>query len=221
MIKSVFERPFVRAPEKMQGYLDRLNERGYQLERLDELVQVTDEKEKLVRSLKEYDPTLNGDVDNLIEDLALYRQEAEAKKRWTLWDYVTYVPRRVWGAIEAHPYIATGVVLTLAGIAAMYYTGAGTVVVGRLRDWLTSFMTGNAIANAKDAAGEVIGEAKDMAAGAAETAKEGIGKALEGMHVPEMPVPASTIPPGSIPLPKTAPSLEEADMILKGLEMGG
>ncbi len=216
MIKSVFERPFVRAPDKMQGYLDRLNERGYQLERLDELVQVTDEKEKLVRSLKEYDPTLNGDVDNLIEDLALYRQEAEAKKRWTLWDYVTYVPRRVWGAIEAHPYIATGVVLTLAGVAAMYYTGAGTVVVGRLRDWLTSYMTGNAVSKATEAAGEVAGQAADMATGAAETAKEGIGNALEGMNIPEMPAP-----PPAAPVPTEIPSLQEADMILKGLEMGG
>lgn len=218
---DVIERPFVRRPEEMQRYIDKLKEDGYELDRLDELVKVTDEKEGLIKSLKAYDPSLNGDTDNLLEDLALYRQEALAKKKWTLWEYVKSVPERVWGTIKAHPYLATGIVVTLGGIAAMYYTGAGSVVIGRLRDWLTSYMAANSLSGAAEAAKDVAGQAAETVRDAGAAAKEGISGALEGISIPSAPVSAPTLPSGSIPLPTTAPSLEEADMILRGLEMGG
>lgn len=209
---SDVERPLVRGPEQMRAYLDRLNAEGYEMERLDEMLSVTAERQELAQRLKEYDPTLNGDVDHLVEDLALYRQELETKKTWSTWEYVKSIPGRVWETIKAHPYITGAVVTGLAAAGAYYYyPGAAAAIVGRLRDWITPYVLGNGAAAALETAGEAASAVQEAVPAAAATAEEAIGGALESAA--PMSAPA--------PIPTEIPSLNEAAEILQGLENGG
>ncbi len=214
-VSSDVERPFVRSPEQMRGYIERLRTDGYEMERLEEMLAVNEEKAALAERLKEYDPTLNGDVNHLVEDLALYRQELETKKEWNVWEYVKSIPGRVWETVKAHPYISTAAVVGLAAAGAYYYYPAvGAAIVGRLRDWIAPYVLGSGASSAMEAAGEAASVAQEAIPQAAATAEEAIGGALESAS-PMMDVPEA------LPLPTEVPPLNEAAEILQGLENGG
>ncbi len=211
------DRPLIRTPEQMRVIVERLRTDGYEMDRVNSMLDTAEEKQKLVEQLQVYDPELNGEAHLLAEDIGLYKQELETKKEWNTWEFVKSIPGRVWGTMKAHPYITTATVVGLAAAGLyFYYPGADVAVatgIGRLRDWIGSYMVGNSVAQATEAASEIGGQAveatQEAAGAAAQTAEEALGGALE--NVPLEAPPAA-------PLPTDIPSLDEAGEILKGLE---
>lgn len=212
------ERPLIRTPEELRVIVERLRSDGYEMDRVNRMLETADEKQKLVEQLQSYDPELNGEANLLAEDIGLYKQELETKKTWNTWEFVKSIPGRVWGTIKAHPYATAAVAigLGLAG-AYYYYPGAaeGTaMVVGRVRDWLGSYFMGAKAAEVAgvvtEKAGEAVGAAQEAVGTATEGATEVIGDVLEA-------APLDT--PPAIPLPDPSiPSLEEAGKILEGID---
>ncbi len=222
------EKPLARTPEQLKKFLKQLEESGYKMDQLDELAKSAEKRADLIKKLKALDPKMNGEAEQVVEDLALYRQEVMAKKKWGAWEYVKSVPRRIWGTMKRHPYITAAVVIAL-GAAAAYYTGVGPVVVSKLKNWLlsTAFgqkmaelggkavqMGGEVLEKGKDLAGDALGKGKDLLA----DKLPGIGDAAPAVPpvVPNVPVPpVPPVAPGAAPLPSTIPSLEEASKLLE------
>ncbi len=192
------ERPLVRTPDQLKDLLNKLDESGYKLEQLDELEASAAKREELIRQLKTIDPEINGDAEQLVEDLGLYRQEVEAKKKWSLWEYTKSVPRRIWGTMKRHPYITAAVIIAL-GAAAAYYTGVGPVVVSKLKGWLMSTAFGQKMAEfggkASGVVGDMMGKGKDIAANIPGNVPDVVPS------VPNVPTPVPVPAPGSLPIP--------------------
>lgn len=214
MATEVQDRPFVRSPKQLRDIVEQLDARGYELEKLDELKRTVEEKEQLATHLRDIDPSINGNVDHLVEDLALYRQEAEAKKSWSVWEFVKSVPGRLWNTVKKHPRI-TAAVVAAGLIAAAYYSGLGAIAVDRIRDWVMTKFGGGALAGAAEAAKGAAEGAAETVTGAVESAAEAAEGVIESMPKP----PFITPEPVPIPsLPTGVPSAEEALKILEELE---
>ena len=201
--EATIDRPFVRDAEQMQGILEQLEKRGYSLDRLDTLTQAADQKEELVTHLRDIDPSLNGNVDHLIEDLNLYKQEAASKKKWSLWGYVKEIPGRVWKTVKKHPKKTIALVVVAGLIAAGFYTGAIPYAITQAKAWLAA----QGVWGAAEKAGEA-------ASAGVEAAKDAAGRAIENLPKPP---PAPTVPP----MPTQVPGLDEAGRVLDALEKGG
>jgi len=131
------QQAYIWPREKMSRFLETLDEEGDA-----DKLHAVDRREDLVEAIRKFDPAVNGNVDQLMDQLSLYRREAQRKQQWTKESEKSW-PRRIWekaiGAIKAHPYITTGLVLG-AGGAALYYTGWGAVLVEKIKAWLLSFL---------------------------------------------------------------------------------
>lgn len=202
---------FERTPDQLRDLMEQLERRGYNLERLDQKVRTADEKQALIRNLKEIDPTVNGNAENLAEELGLYRQETMAKKEWSTWDYVKEMPKKAWNTMKAHPYITAGIVLALLGVTA-YATGyVDGNTFNNVRMWVMKQVAGSQMAGAAEAvkgaaanAGEMAGQVAEKAGAAASAA----GDALPTIAVPNVP---TAMPP----------SVDDAMKILDALGKGG
>ncbi len=217
MVNATLERPFVRTPEQMGVVLKRLEKTGYELRRLDTLMDAADEKHDLVTRLKTIDPTLNGNADALIQDLALYRQEAGAKKRWSAWEFIKSIPGKLWGVVKRHP--KTSILIATAALAAAaYYTGFGGMAVNYVKKWLISKFPSLALGQAAETAGAATAKVGELAAGAAskgEVAAGALKTAAEGVANTISVPPAPVVVPS---LPNTLPGAAEAADILRSLE---
>jgi len=228
-INTPTQRPLTRTPEQLKAYMKQLEESGFKMELLDQYAESAQKRSELLQQLQKIDPTLKVDVaqmedtDRLVEELALYRQEVAAKKKWSLWEYVKSVPRRIWGTMKRHPYITAAVVIGL-GTAAAYYTGVGPVVVGKLKAWLMSTAFGQKMAGlggkAMGAAEGAVGKGKELAEGAIGKGKDLIAQ-LPGVPDATPQAPVATPPAGPAPTPTPAPSvipnLKDADAMIDGI----
>lgn len=227
-INTPTQRPLTRTPEQLKAYMKQLEESGFKMELLDQYAESAQKRSELLQQLQKIDPTLKVDVaqmedtDRLVEELALYRQEVAAKKKWSLWEYVKSVPRRIWGTMKRHPYITAAVVIGL-GTAAAYYTGVGPAVVGKLKAWLLSTAAGQKIAEwggkASAAASEMVGKGKGLVDGAIKDGKDLIAQ-LPGVPdaTPQAPATPPAAPAPAAPTPAPAPILPDpnlADDILR------
>jgi len=208
MATSSFERPLSRTPEQLKQILEKLDEAGYKMDQLDELQKSAAMRADLITKLKLMDSSLNGDAKKRAEDLTLYRQEVQAKKKWGIWEYVKSVPRRIWGTMKRHPYITTAVVIAL-GAAAAYYTGVGPIVVSKLKTWLMSTAFGQKMAEmggkVSAAAGEAMGKGKELAGDAMGKGKE-LADKLPGFGSDATPGVPPAGPEVSVP-PPVAPQV--------------
>lgn len=222
---NVSERPLSRTPDQLKKLLTKLDESGYKLDQLDELKKSAEKRADLIRQLKSMDPTLNGDAEQVVEDLGLYRQEVEAKKKWGVWEYVKSVPRRIWGTMKRHPYITAAIVIAL-GAAAAYYTGVGPIVISKLKTWLMSTAFGQKMAEmggkVSAAAGEALGKGKELAGDAMGKGKEladklpGFGSDAAPVAPSEPTAPVSPVAPESV-----IPNAKDGESFLEGLERTG
>lgn len=213
------EQGITRTAGQLQRILNQMEEEGYDLRKLDRLDQQSLAKLSVggnvageeIALLKKIDPEINGNVDRLLSDLLLYRQETETKKKWTAWEMVKSIPGKIWGTVKRHPYLSTAVILGLL-VAAAYSTGLGGIAVGRVKDWIAS-----ALAKAG------IGEAAKTVAGAAEGATKAAESVIKSIPQPPVPpaLPATPLP-APPPLPRNLPgSIDDALKILEGLERAG
>ena len=110
---------FTRSPAQLGEILEKMEREGYNLKNLDKLDQRAIARMQVkgdtigeeIRLLKKIDPKINGNASQLLEDLTLYRQENMAKRRFSAWEYVKSVPRRIWGTIKAHPKVSIAISL--------------------------------------------------------------------------------------------------------------
>src|SRR3989344_1563307 len=208
---------FLRSPKELGDILSKMEHEGYNLNNLDRLDQRAFEKLRIkgetaaeeINLLKKIDPSINGNVVDLLEDLTLYRQENAAKRRWNAWEFVKSVPRRIWGTIKAHPKVSIAIGIA-ALLALAYFTGVGGIVVDRIRDYATKKLGAAGIAQAPEAAAKVGAEAAGTATEALEGAKSAMGKLIEATPMKDLPIPTTPPAPGSIELPS---SLEEANAV--------
>lgn len=218
-LNNTLDRPFVRDPEQMRDVIEQLSESGYDLAKLDELKATVDQRKDLADRLHTIDPSLNGNVDHLIEDLALMRQEVAAKKEWSVWEYIKSVPGRVWGVIKRHPK-TTILVTTVALAAAAYFSGYGAIAINYIREWIMEKFGFLGVEQATEAARQ----AAEKLGGAVETAKDTLGTAAETMKdaLPGVPsVPDIPVPTPSVPVPPSGPvtpgTVEELDQLFRNL----
>ena len=206
---------FTRSPAQLGEILEKMDREGYNLKNLDKLDQRAIARMQVkgdtigeeIRLLKKIDPKINGNASQLLEDLTLYRQENMAKRRFSAWEYVKSVPRRIWGTIKAHPKVSIAIGIA-ALLALAYFTGVGGIVVDRVRDYATKKLGAAGIAQATDAAAKAGAEA----AGTATEAVKGATEALRTVVPP---------PPAPSPLPTAIPSLDEAGKIIDALGRSG
>ncbi|MBU2259434.1 hypothetical protein KKC44_02395 [Patescibacteria group bacterium] len=199
--KETFEFPVFRSREELQDYLEDV---GYDIDRLHAMGDSVAEREQLITSLKERNPTLNGNAEALVEHLRLNHQELERKESW--YTKLLKLPgkalRYSWETVKAHPYITAAVVIGLTA-AALYYSGAAAAGYGWLKAKVMESMVGEGAAGAvgagKDAAiaagekvAEVGGAAGEAVGGAAESVGELIPEILEGApDIGNIPGPAA------------------------------
>lgn len=203
---NAIEQPLIRSPEELKGYLERLETDGYAMEKLDQFKKTTEAKQELVQRLHAMNPELNGEVDQLIEDLALYKQEAEAKKEWSVWTYVKSIPGRVWGTIKRHPYLSAGILAALlAGGAAWLYWNKIAFLLGELGIGGAAAAEGAAAEAATTAEGAAI-----EAAEAAEAAATEGGLAVPAEEAAAVAEESSSWLPKQVDLP---PDYLESDAV--------
>ncbi len=205
---------FQRSPAELQDLLHRMEDEGYELDNLDrfdqralEALRVRDDAaEEEIHLLKRLDPSINGNVVDLLEDLTLYRQENMAKQGWGMWEFFTSIPGRIWGTIKAHPKTSVAIGAT-ALIALGLYTEAGTTILSYVKAWIAKYLAANQVAALASGAGN----AAEAAAEAAKGAVEAVGGALE--NIPPPPMPAD--------MPTTIPGVDETQTIIDALERSG
>ncbi len=204
---------FTRTPNQLRDLSEQLERSGYQLDRLDQLGQSAADREKLLQGMKEIDPTINGDANEVLEDLSLYQQEIKNKKQWSAWEYTKQVPKKVWGQMKKHPYITAAIILGLAGVAA-YATGyVGPNTFNTVRSWVMNKFLGAKVAGAAEAAKEGLAKAGEVAGSTIDNAGSALGNAARSIPLPpEVAVPQ---------VPTTAPALDEALKALDALGKGG
>jgi hypothetical protein len=213
MVQDSKEAPQFEMPRRAEDYRNlakELEKRGLKV--LDAKENAADHRKDAIKYLKDT-YNLNGQAEGVISDLELFHQEAEAKKKWSTWDYVKYPFVKTWEVMKAHPYLTTAAIAT-AAVGGAYYTGALTPVIASVQEWLVSLGVGGAVETAKETVGagiemgkDVIGGAKDAAGGlmegaaGADAAAEVAGEAAKDVVVPE--------------------TMEELDSIFKALEGSG
>jgi len=195
-------RPLLRNPEQMTKVLEQLKKRGYAIERLDVFDETKAQENGLLDELHDIDPEVDGNVDQLRQELRLYQQESAKKRSWLEKIPVIGKPLNwAWKTVKAHPYLTTAAVVAGAGALA-YYTGYGAILLARVQTWAAPMLekvggwvgvAGEKVAEATEAVGEAAGAATDKVGEVAEGAKEMLGKGTEAMPAPE-PMPTK-IPP--------------------------
>lgn len=167
-----FEIP--RTPTEYRRLAKDLEERGMSI--LDAKEGAADHRKNAIQYLKDT-YGLNGDAEKVIENLELFHQEAEAKKKWGVWDYVKYPFAKTWQVAKKHPWLTTLAVGT-AVTAGAYYTGNLTPAVNAVKKWFLSLGLGKTIGAATGAATEVAAEGMEAGKAALEGLTEGAGEAV-------------------------------------------
>lgn len=209
--------PELLRPERLQEYIEKLDERGYQLERLDQLHDAAAQKEELVTHLREIDPSLNGSAEHLAAILPVYRQENRAKKEWTTWDYLKAPFTGTWNFMKKHPKTSIAVGTAAVG-ALLYYTGWGTQAALAAKEWLQAQLIPAGLLEAKEAIAAGTQTVTEGVTAAAETVTEGVTAAQEAApglleQATEIikPTPEIVVPPVTpTPLPIQVPVADEA-----------
>lgn len=204
-----FEMP--KSPDDFRKLAEELKGRGMSV--LDAKDGAALERKDAIQYLKDT-YNLNGQAENVIEDLELFHQEAEAKKEWSTWDYVKYPFKKTWEVVKAHPYL-TAIAVTTAVGAGAYYTGALTPAIEAVKSWLVSLSIPG-----MDKAAETLGKGVEIGKEALTEVKDGAGELLKKVPTPDVPTPPVPTPPVIPDIPKTMP-LDEAQKFLDGLDKLG
>lgn len=132
------ERMPALSPEQMDGLLEKFDERGISSERLQTLIDSVDDREHIMDILKTEHPELaNGNVDSIVRDLEMYKQEAALNKTWLqkTGEVLAAPFKRAGGFLWRHKgKIAAAVVLGLLTYAAYQY-GIFGYLGGKLGQW--------------------------------------------------------------------------------------
>lgn len=184
------ERPLTMpAPELLRLHQDM--QQRYNTDYLNQAETAVGDRAQLVSTLEQELQTRQPDLvtrsNDVLMDLKTVGRQIEVKKQWNTWDYVKSVPGRVWGTIKAHPYLTATAVLAL-GAAALYGSGYGAVLVNQFKNYVASWMVGDAAAAAAEKATEIGAAVGDKAAAGIEAAKDLIPN---GLPVP----PAAPVEP--------------------------
>jgi hypothetical protein len=205
----------------MDDLVEKLEKRGYAVDRLFEFANSAKAREDLAKHLRDIVPDINGNVDNLIEDLGLYLQETVGKTTWSAWEYIKSIPRRIWNTIKKHPRTAA-LVGSAALLGVAYFSGVTpAVAVGYARSWLGKYLVNTGLGEALGLgaeAVEAVGAAAESGAAALEGAEAAMGEMIEATPMGDLPLPTPPAAPGPINLPST---MEEASEVFRALERSG
>ncbi len=154
------EFPVFRTRKEMNEFLEGIGYR--EIDRLATVGRSVEDREILLKKLKEADPSLNGNADALIDHLNLNHQEIERKESWLkkLLKLPGKVLSYIWSTIKAHPFLTTAAVVGL-----LYYTGLGTSLVAQLQGGVSRLPDGalkkaaTGILSVGGAAAETVGGA--------------------------------------------------------------
>jgi len=163
---------------KKQADLDRFIEEKYSPDVLKSLRSSVKSQRSVLRELQE--AGLNGQAEALERIYRLHTQELKRKETLLgkLWRGVTAPFRFIGRQFKEHPIRTTLIAALLIGGAYLYFSGTGAALIAKAQQWIAKKMGGQMLANAGE-----------TAAGAAEKVGEAIPK------IPTPNVPASGAPP--------------------------
>lgn len=132
-VESLQQPFYFESPREYQSLLDRLGDRARGV--LGTKEKSDDDRAVLLDSIHEQYPDLNGQAEQVAEDLELFHSEAEKKKEFSTWGYVKETAKKTWEIAKKYKWWLVGA--AAVGLTAYgFYSGAIPAAYQSVKTWL-------------------------------------------------------------------------------------